>query len=861
MSKSIFKYDSSDEEDSVSKHRVDHALDKEDLYSYKLGNAILHHKSVVDKYKQAKKVFGYQKSNHSKIVTKYLTQKEYSEEDFNVKTLSDLLTTEKKNISPYDLVRSINSTKLSYDKIKDIIKKEGYKQEKGLIDIEKLYCFEILDKYVNGQADNKDLSKAFGIKEEIVNDFCGKLWEIQNIQKIVSNLTSYISNNPIIKDVTQKHIIGELNIEALPVALTLSIQFEDRIRLINSTKLLYNQIKDIIQKGKYKQEKGLIDVEKLYCFEVLDKYVNGQVDNKALSKAFGIKEEIVNDFCGKLWEIQNIQHTVRQLCLLKEEGRSLLTQKIYQHITSTREQNINKFNFVITLACNKKLHNELDHNFVQYNTDIHQETEKLKFFDEKILSFDAPSNFLSKSILYQKHLKTAIKFRELQQFPNQLNGGYIIATDKDQIKLENTFTSGLKRTEKVSSLGTYNQIANILTEVKEILEYTSDAQLIDAFKALLTGKKLDYNYNQNEAIKVLKDTVYLLFSCEPNRNPSALITNVIFLELVKMGKYKITDMAEIMPMAMKGAIDVGRYYHYKYEDISNNKAKKNDYGKSSFNKFSSETKEFQKREVQLLKDWIIETVGDEPITLDYVLTNNPDYLDDLIKFLDSTKDTFFLNHKGKNLLDSQIFKELFNSISTQVDGTREEFENILNQIIFSTKIKSYELCSLLKSWYNLDIGYWACLTDLQRSSIEGAIKLFLKTDKYSLLNFTNNENEQEQFLECLNYWYIKPIVKIFINEGSTTKLIAHNVFSAVYEALQHERYYPFNIIYYTNPYNEFKQIKSVFYDNTSSFSEIKKIFFTIEDIMEYVDNNYHNQFHNFDYDNHQLDLLGHHNAV
>ncbi|WP_322777417.1 hypothetical protein, partial [Candidatus Megaera venefica] len=119
MSKSIFKYDSSDEEDSVSKHRVDHALDKEDLYSYKLGNAILHHKSVVDKYKQAKKVFGYQKSNHSKIVTKYLTQKEYSEEDFNVKTLSDLLTTEKKNISPYDLVRSINSTKLSYDKIKD----------------------------------------------------------------------------------------------------------------------------------------------------------------------------------------------------------------------------------------------------------------------------------------------------------------------------------------------------------------------------------------------------------------------------------------------------------------------------------------------------------------------------------------------------------------------------------------------------------------------------------------------------------------------------------------------------------------------------------------------------------------------
>lgn len=61
--KSVFTYDSSDEEDNVPTLNADSTLDKEQLYLYRLGNAILHHKSVVDKYKQDKKIFGYRKSD------------------------------------------------------------------------------------------------------------------------------------------------------------------------------------------------------------------------------------------------------------------------------------------------------------------------------------------------------------------------------------------------------------------------------------------------------------------------------------------------------------------------------------------------------------------------------------------------------------------------------------------------------------------------------------------------------------------------------------------------------------------------------------------------------------------------------
>ena len=50
MSKSIFAYDSSDDEDGITKSS--NTLDKDGLYLYRLGSAILNHKNVVDKYKQ-----------------------------------------------------------------------------------------------------------------------------------------------------------------------------------------------------------------------------------------------------------------------------------------------------------------------------------------------------------------------------------------------------------------------------------------------------------------------------------------------------------------------------------------------------------------------------------------------------------------------------------------------------------------------------------------------------------------------------------------------------------------------------------------------------------------------------------------
>lgn len=94
-------------------------------------------------------------------------------------------------------------------------------------------------------------------------------------------------------------------------------------------------------------------------------------------------------------------------------------------------------------------------------------------------------------------------------------------------------------------------------------------------------------------MKTLYDIVYLLFSLEVNRNPSALLTNAIFFELVLKGEFSLDDMPKKMPMAMKGAVAVSR----KYRDSSTSKKKlANDYGEAEkkedeFNTFKDREKE------------------------------------------------------------------------------------------------------------------------------------------------------------------------------------------------------------------------------------------------------------------------------
>jgi len=241
--------------------------------------------------------------------------------------------------------------------------------------------------------------------------------------------------------------------------------------------------------------------------------------------------------------------------------------------------------------------NQLDH-----NDEISKKLVGIKVFNSD--DQENASLFLSNSLFYQKLLKTTAKTLGVMHFPKQANSEYPLFIDKNKLKINifSEFTNTLKRTEKVTALGTYENVSLQLTQVRDKLK-KSDKEIVGFFPRILKGEDLFKTCSDLDpaTIKVLYDIAYLLFSCEANRNPSALITNAMFLELVSSGKYKITDMATKMPMAMSGAIDVGRYYHEQFERLGN-KAKKNDYGTTNSSK--KDLVKFQELEENLLVEFL-----------------------------------------------------------------------------------------------------------------------------------------------------------------------------------------------------------------------------------------------------------------
>jgi hypothetical protein len=63
--------------------------------------------------------------------------------------------------------------------------------------------------------------------------------------------------------------------------------------------------------------------------------------------------------------------------------------------------------------------------------------------------------------------------------------------------------------------------------------------LVNSFQQIFKVEYFYQKYPQHidllKFIKILYDVTNLLFSCEVNRNPEALISNIIFQELIKRG--------------------------------------------------------------------------------------------------------------------------------------------------------------------------------------------------------------------------------------------------------------------------------------------------------------------------------------
>lgn len=703
--KKIFDYDSSDDEQPKPTY-------KDSLYLYNAGNAILSHGKAYEQYSALKEKAGYKSDReHSKSITQYLTKKKYTEDIFT-KEQDSLLSI----VNDLDgkLLKDINEIKTLYQKLEGIQKDN--KTAKGKIDTENFLCFKKLYTYhqnYNDQNAQDELCKVFGIDQSKKQNFLNDIKQIVGSVETLDELQLLLEEYPLIEP--KVFIDPQNNLSTEKVCIK-NQSLNEEIKIIAKVKTLYQKLEDL--QKVYKTAKGKIDTENFSCFKELSRYYKTPDNQNAqdeLCKVFGIDKSKKQNFLKQVDDIADAQENSQRFLQKIDSSTTIYISKLQNIVTDAIPLDLA---FLIDIKNNGLLtFKQLNH-----NNEISEKLVEVRVFNSDD-NGDA-STFLSNSLFYQKLLKTTAKTLGLMHFPKQANGEYplLIGDDKLKINIFSEFTSTLKRTEKVTALGTYENVSLQLTQVREKLE-KSDQEIVNFFPRILKGENL---FNtcldlDHTAIKVLYDITYLLFSCEPNRNPSALITNAMFLKLVSSGKYKITDMATKMPMAMSGAIDVGRYYHEQFERLGN-KAKKNDYGTTNSSK--KDLVKFQELEGNLLVEFLGLKMPPKPsISIEKIKISLKDNINQNTRFklktdnIDNTFDGIQFEWSDANQVDNYLTSLTFNqnekknfkkALKTLLDKYNTDMQQypqyVLNTINAELKspVNIQKIDKLIKDWYGFD---------------------------------------------------------------------------------------------------------------------------------------------------------------
>ncbi len=776
MTKSIFDYDSSDGEmlgyDSVSPRKIRN--DNNNNFLYDAGNAVLHHKSVFKKYRDKK---AYKTKPESKLVNKFLTNKVYTDDDKTDESLSPFLVKQSKQ-EKKSLETLFQDSRELYSKIEKVAGK--FQEKEAIINI--INYIDTLD-----ELQSSDVAKTFGIQKAKIEEFKNLLNKIKGLKENIQELKSFTNKFPVMKQVLQKAISQEEEPDygSLTATQNLCEKFKSAVDYLIEVKKLYTYLEKLAGTKTYCSKGGTVNTVNLKCFDVLQKATSQKkLDNitkTSVANTWGIKESKVEDFlneceeeCNNFLELIKCRNVFRDM-------NNIIQGKIQKFITKLDHDM--DFNFVLYLACDKEV-SGITHYLSQEDKQISDKIKVLDFFSTgKGSQLDA-SEFLSNSLLYQKYLKTLAKFvslRNLQGTDKHTVASKItISTTKNhELDISSDFSSTSKRTEKVLTLGDYKNVSKKLTSSLNGLNEPAE-KVVDLFKRILKGEALYsknlQSKNNTDHVKDLHDIVYLLFSCEPNRNPSALITNAMFLELVKEGQYEFDDMAEKMPMAIDGAIEIGRYFHYQ----SKTEKRVNDYGITKTK--PKNTDEFVQRGKDLLEDWI--------------------------KYCVIGKDI------GKEIQDL-ILRWYGIGIKLKAAGEKKE----------DFKEDSEENISPHKN----DQGF-----QKQEKLVQNLIQTCIEYDKYHLSDFANScyLSERKGILETLKYWYIEPIVKILINsKEELSEYSALNILRLVLQDIECTQYG--NTIFYgSGTSKDFLKINKIFYETTLTFKEIKRIFLTVDYIIK-----------------------------
>jgi hypothetical protein len=505
---------------------------------------------------------------------------------------------------------------------------------------------------------------------------------IQDIRDFLSLIDKH-SNVPLLNDeiaqiiTNTENIIDERHVEAV---FKITEMCKNQVQTIINAQELYKQIENKLP------AEGLINTENLKCFKILNSCKNwANVSNKEqinISHAFNLAKEEVQTFLNSISKIKDIKVLINNLIDLTTKSSNILNDKITNHVTSER-YTLN-FDFALDILCDEQLY-DLSSKLSDFDSVVSDKIKELPFFNTSDNEGTNAQDFLASSLTYQKFLKTITKFTLLRTHGDEIDTnvqyGKTMYQDKSYSKTISTkskLSAGLKRTEEISGLGNYSNISKTLLQAQEKLGLT-DQELIKVFQNILKGQNLYNKYKTTpDVVKTLYDITYLLFSCETNRNPEALISNAIFLELVEQGKYTINQMADHLPMAMSGAIEIGRFYH------NHDKLKRvNDYAKTS--KTPDNTNEFIIKESVLFQKWLgSEEIAGE-LSLKLIEENNA---------LDKKK------KKEKN-------KEEKKKIQQEIDKNKEQIQEIADQCkdLFKnfSKEEVQKLNKLIQRWYGVDL--------------------------------------------------------------------------------------------------------------------------------------------------------------
>ena len=283
-------------------------------------------------------------------------------------------------------------------------------------------------------------------------------------------------------------------------------------KTITEAKNLYNDLEKIACSEEYKADKGRINTKGFKCFKALQ----SNCSTKEVADTWGIKPEKVKNFLEHIDVTQNLMEKILSQYV---QANKIFQQKL-ETIVSTKTDP--DWRIFIDLFCNAMLADVSDKLSKQdriISDDITKACSLGVYKDNK----DA-SEFLANSLIYQKHLRSITKFIGLRDIGKDFSVTNKIAYDDVfYIDTISKFSTGLKRSEKLTSVGTYDDVANKLKDALSKINRTTK-EVASLFQDVLKGKKIE----DDDASKVIIDIAYLLFSCEPNRNPSALITNAMF---------------------------------------------------------------------------------------------------------------------------------------------------------------------------------------------------------------------------------------------------------------------------------------------------------------------------------------------